>query len=168
MKNRINYWSFAVSSMLLLNASCIEHRADEKRTGKTDLGNREEEKYLHDKDYSTFQIYEGNIPCEDCGGIEQRLVVKGDTAGIFRLTETYKDATEDGDATIVCSGQWKKITQKEGDWLILSQGTLKDSARRMEYEFHPKELVQRSLDGEYFKNPAAYRLKLVRKSKSLE
>ncbi|MDR0801514.1 copper resistance protein NlpE N-terminal domain-containing protein [Fluviicola sp.] len=148
--------------------SCIEHRSDEKHLQKIDLINQEEEKYLHDKDYNTFLIYEGNIPCEDCGGIEQRLVVKGDTTGIFRLTETYKNATEDGDATIVCSGQWKKIRQKNGDWLILSQGTLKDSARRMEYEFHLGELVQRSLDGEYFKNLGLYHLKLVRKSGSLE
>ncbi|WP_343747301.1 copper resistance protein NlpE N-terminal domain-containing protein [Fluviicola sp.] len=167
MKNRINYWGIAVSSMLLLNTSCIEHRSDEKPYSKANVANQEEEKYLHDKDYDTFRIYEGAIPCEDCSGIEQRLVVKGDTMGIFRLTETYKDATEDGDATIVCSGQWKKVKQKNRDLLILSQGTLKDSVRRMEYEMRSNELMQRSLDGEYVKHPNLYQLKLVRKSKSV-
>lgn len=156
-----------MSSIVVLNTSCIEHRSDEKRHQVSNVANQEEEKYLHDKNYDTFRIYEGDIPCEDCSGIEQRLVVKGDTTGIFRLTETYKNATEDGDATIVCSGQWKKIKQKNRDLLILSQGSLKDSVRRMEYELRPNELMQRTLDGEYVRNQSLYKLKLVRKSKSI-
>ena len=167
MNNRIKDWGIAIISGLLLNASCIEHRAEVKHSQKPDLSKQNEEKYIHDKDYKTFRIYEGNIPCEDCSGIEQRLVVKGDTLGIFRLTETYKDATEDGDATIVCSGQWKKVKQKNKEILILSQGSLSDSVRRMEYDFHSNELVQRTLDNEYLKNTSLYHLKLVRKSKLL-
>lgn len=167
MNNRINYWGIAIISSLFLNASCIEHREEVKHNRKPDSSKQDEEKYIHDKDYKTFRIYEGTIPCEDCSGIEQRLVVKGDTIGIFRLTETYKNATEDGDATIVCSGQWKKVKQKNTEILILSQGSLNDSVRRMEYELHPKELVQRTLDNEFLKNTSLYHLKLVRKSKLL-
>lgn len=165
MNKRINYWSIAIISSLFLNASCIEHRAEVKRSRKPDSSKQDEEKYIHDKDYKTFRIYEGNIPCEDCNGIEQRLVIKGDTLGIFRLTETYKNATEDGDATIVCSGQWKKVKQKNKEILVLSQGSLSDSVRRMEYDFHPKEIVQLSLDENRFKNTSEYHLRLVRQNK---
>ena len=149
---------------MLLNA-CIEHRDDVRTHTKLVSGNKEEEKYILDKDYKVFRIYEGEVPCEDCDGIQQRLVIKGDTAGIFRLTETYRNATEDGDATLVCSGQWKKFNMQSKELLILSQGGINDSVRRMEYELHPKEIVQLSLDHNRFKNTAAYHLKMVRKSK---
>ena len=164
MINRINCLFVVTSSVLILSA-CIEHREDEKKSTKSTTVSKEEEKYITDKDYKVFRIYEGEVPCEDCDGIEQRLVVKGDTAGIFRLTETYKNATEDGDATLVCSGQWKKIRMNAKDILILSQGRMDDSVRRMEYEFRPKEVIQLSLDDYRFKNTTAYHLKMVRKSK---
>lgn len=163
MINRINCL-FVVTSSVLILSGCIEHREDEKKPTRLTSVNKEEEKYITDKDYKVFRIYEGEVPCEDCDGIQQRLVVKGDTIGIFRLTETYRNATEDGDATLVCSGQWKKINIKSKDFLILSQGGMGDSVRRMEYEIHPKEVIQLSLDENRFKNTAAYHLKMVRKS----
>ncbi|AEA43474.1 copper resistance protein NlpE N-terminal domain-containing protein [Fluviicola taffensis] len=164
MNNQIKFLGILGSVLFTLNG-CIEHRADEKFSRSRTKNNPEEEKFIQDADYKTFHIYEGTIPCEDCDEIEQRLVVKGDTAGIFRLTETYKNATEDGDATIVCSGQWKKIKTNSKEILILSQGGISDSVRRMEYEFRSKEIVQLSLDENRFSNTAAYRLKMVRKSK---
>lgn len=164
MINRINCLFVIVGSLLTFTA-CIEHREEKKGPVKTTSAKKEEEKYIQDEDYKVFRIYEGKIPCEDCDEIQQRLVVKGDTAGIFRLTETYKNATEDGDATLVCSGQWKKINSNSKDILVFSQGGMSDSLRRMEYEFHPKELVQLSLDENRFKNTNAYHLKMVRKSK---
>lgn len=163
MLNRINCL-FVVTGSLLILGACIEHR-EKKKPRAVVSGNKQEEKYIRDKDYKEFRIYEGEIPCEDCDGIQQRLVVKGDTAGIFRLTETYKNATEDGDATLVCSGQWKKIKMNTKDILILSQGGIDDSVRRMEYEFCPKEIIQLSLDENRFRNTSAYHLKMVRKSK---
>lgn len=153
-----------VGSALILGA-CIEHREDAKKSKAPVSGSKEEEKYVTDTDYKTFRIYEGQIPCEDCDGIRQRLVVKGDTAGIFRLTETYKNATEDGDATLVCSGQWKRTKANSKEIIILSQGRISDSVRRMEYEFRPKEIVQLSLDENRFANTNAYHLKMVRKSR---
>ena len=108
MINRINCLLVVAGAAMLLNA-CIEHRDDVRTHTKLVSGNKEEEKYIADKDYKVFRIYEGEVPCEDCDGIQQRLVIKGDTAGIFRLTETYRNATEDGDATLVCSGEWKRI-----------------------------------------------------------
>lgn len=155
---------FVIVGSLMALTACIEHREEKKSPVKQSTANKEEEKYITDKDYKVFRIYEGEIPCEDCDGIQQRLVVKGDTVGIFRLTETYRNATEDGDATLVCSGQWKKIKANEKEILILSQGGINDSVRRMEYESRPKEIVQLSLDENRFKNTAAYHLKLVRKS----
>lgn len=163
MINRINCLFVVTSSALILSA-CIEHRDDDKKRTKSPSVNKEEEKYIKDKEYSVFRIYEGEIPCEDCDGIQQRLVIKGDTAGIFRLTETYKNATEDGDATLVCSGQWQKSKQDSKNILILSQGNIRDSVRRMEYELRSKEIVQLSLDKNRFKNPSVYHLKMVRKS----
>jgi copper homeostasis protein (lipoprotein) len=162
--NHIKLLGVVIVSALIFNG-CIEHRSDEVKSKKIEVKNNEEEKFLQDKDYKQFHIYEGEVPCEDCDVIEQRLVVKGDTAGIFRLTETYKNATEDGDATIVCSGQWKKIISKSKTIFVLSQGSLSDSVRRMEYEYHPMEMIQLSLDDNRFKNASSYRLKLVRKSK---
>jgi copper homeostasis protein (lipoprotein) len=164
MINRINCL-FVVTSSALILSGCIEHRDDDKKRTKPTPVNKEEEKYIKDKEYKVFRIYEGEVPCEDCDGIQQRLVIKGDTVGIFRLTETYKNATEDGDATLVCSGQWKKSKQNAKNILILSQGNLSDSVRRMEYELHSKELVQLSLDKNRFKNAAEYHLKMIRKSK---
>lgn len=164
MINRINCLFVVTSSVLILSA-CIEHRDDDRERTRPASVTKEEEKYIKDKEYKVFRIYEGEIPCEDCDGIQQRLVIKGDTAGIFRLTETYKNATEDGDATLVCSGQWQRSKVKSKDYLILSQGGIGDSVRRMEYEFRPKEIVQLSLDDNRFKNTNAYRLKMVRKSK---
>lgn len=156
---------FVVTSSVVILSACIEHRESDKKSTVPASGNKEEEKYITDKDYKVFRIYEGEIPCEDCDGIQQRLVVKGDTAGIFRLTETYRNATEDGDATLVCSGQWKKTKNSSKEMLILSQGGMNDSVRRMEYEFHPKEIIQLSLDENRFKNTSPYHLKMVRKSK---
>lgn len=155
---------FVVTSSVLILSACIEHREDEKYE-KPISENKAEEEYIKDKDFKVFRIYEGEVPCEDCDGIQQRLVLKGDTTGIFRLTETYKNATEDGDATLVCSGQWKKTKAESKEFLILSQGGISDSVRRMEYEFRPKEIVQLSLDENRFKNTNAYHLKMVRKSK---
>jgi copper homeostasis protein (lipoprotein) len=163
MINRINSLFVVTSSVLILGA-CIEHRDDDKKREKPAPVNQEEEKYIKDKEYKVFRIYEGEVPCEDCDGIQQRLVIKGDTAGIFRLTETYKNATEDGDATLVCSGQWQKSKLNSKNILILSQGTISDSVRRMEYELRSKEIVQLSLDKNRFKNVADYRLKMIRKS----
>lgn len=163
MNNQIKFLGILGSVLFTLNG-CIEHRAQEKFSRLRTKNNPEEEKFIQDTDYKTFHIYEGTIPCEDCDEIEQRLVVKGDTVGIFRLTETYKNATEDGDATIVCSGQWKKVTAKTKTVIVLSQGSLSDSVRRMEYEYHPSEMFQLSLDENRFKNPRAYRLKMIRKS----
>lgn len=164
MINRMNSLFVVTSSVLILSA-CIEHRDDDRKHTKPTPVNKEEEKYIKDNEYKAFRIYEGEIPCEDCDGIQQRLVIKGDTAGIFRLTETYKNATEDGDATLVCSGQWKRNKQNSKNILILSQGNITDSVRRMEYELRSKEIVQLSLDKNRFKNPAQYHLKMVRKSK---
>ena len=164
MISRINCLFVVTSSVLILSA-CIEHRDDDRKRTKPTPVNKEEEKYIKDKEYKVFRIYEGEIPCENCDGIQQRLVIKGDTAGIFRLTETYKNATEDGDATLVCSGQWQKSKRNSKSILILSQGNLADSVRRMEYEFNSKEIIQLSLDKNRFKNPAEYHLKMVRKSK---
>ncbi len=144
---------------LVVLSSCIEHSKKEK-PGKT---NKQEETSDHnqfeEKEYKGLRVYSGKIPCADCSEIQQRLVLKGDTIGVYRLTEVYKNATEDGDATIVSTGEWKlKKTAKE-EHLIISQGHLGDSIRTASYTFTDKKLVQRDLDGETIKTTWNYVLK---------
>ena len=156
MKKHI-WVSVGLTSLIVLS-SCIEHKKEEKTSSKTSES-KEEGKFIAEKDYKVLRIYAGKIPCADCSGIDQRLVLKGDTMGIYRLTEIYRDATEDGDATIVSTGEWKlKKTPKESK-LILSQGHLGDSIRTASYTFSDKKLIQKDMDGETIKTTWNYTLK---------
>lgn len=115
-----------------------------------------------------LRVYEGVIPCADCSGIYQRLALKGDSTGIFRLTEVYRDATEDGDETIVTTGSWKRYKTKiAGDSAIifyLSEGSLKDSSRVQRYEVGKDRIVQLDLDGTRVDSTLNYTLKLIKHS----
>ena len=90
-------------------------------------------------------------------------MLKGDSIGIYRLTETYKDAGEDGDAVIISSGEWKLITENNAQQLYLSQGTLQDSSRIMRYEYNKSVLHQLELDGAQIESKFAYTLRLEKK-----
>lgn len=100
---------------------------------------------LQQKAYKKTQIFAGTIPCADCGGIEQQLILKGDSAGIYQLRETYLQATEDGDEVLISSGEW--IRQKKGSEEIyyLSEHNLHDSIRVIRYKVHPNRLSQLDL-----------------------
>ena len=156
MKKQV-WISLGLTSIILLS-SCIEHKKKEKPSSKAPVS-KEESKFVADKDYKVLRIYSGRIPCADCSGIEQRLVLKGDTMGIYRLTEVYRNATEDGDATIVSTGEWKiKNTEKERK-IFLSQGHLGDSIRTASYVFTDKKLVQKSIDDETITSAWNYTLR---------
>lgn len=138
--------------------SCIEHQkkresAEKKTTSST----------LYQRHYSTVRVYSGTIPCADCAGIIQKLVLKGDSIGIYRLTETYKESGEDGDATIISSGEWKLLKENNSQQLYLAQGHLQDSARIMRYEYQPTVLYQLELDGNETASKYAYTLRLGKK-----
>lgn len=143
-------------------SGCIEHEAEPQSV----VVSHEVEKVTNkpEKDYKGYKMYEGKIPCEKCSSIFQRLVIKGDTMGIYRLTEVYDNEGAEVDPTVISTGQWRRITQKNKELLELSQGTLNDSIRRMEYEVQSKMLIQVSLDDEYIVNKNAYHLKLVKQS----
>lgn len=147
---------------LVLFTSCTEHKKIEKSEPKsrfeTDLVKPES---LEQKTYKTVRIYAGTIPCADCSGIEQRLVLKGDTAGVYRLSEVYKNATEDGDAHLVSTGEWKigQSKKTKDKILVLSQGHMGDSTRVARYKFSDKKLVQTSLDEDTIKTSWSYILK---------
>lgn len=144
--------------IVLLSSSCIEHRPDNKIV-RLDQEQKTPEKVDQLKGK---RVYEGKIPCSDCSGIEQRLVLRGDTSGVFRLTEIYKDATEDGDEIIVTTGAWKYYKQKKQEKvLFLSEGSLKDSSRYQRYLVNGSQLTQLDFNGEWIKSNNKYKLKLV-------
>ena len=143
-------------------AGCIEHRpSDTTFVREPKKSDKSDEK----KEFKGLRVYTGTIPCADCPGIEQRLALKGDSSGIYRLTEVYKEATEDGDEVLVSTGEWKRMITPaaDGKKLIyyLSQTSIRDSARVIRYLVYDKKIVQLDMDGEPVENPALYTLGLV-------
>ena len=154
------------AALIALSLSgCTEHRPQDT----VYVPQPEPEKAEQPKPAKGLRVYTGTIPCADCSGIEQRLALKGDSTGIFRLTETYKNATEDGDAVLVTTGEWKrrklKIDNREATVFYLSEGDIKDSTRIINYEVSPDKIVQLDTGTGRITNTAAYTLKLVRKEK---
>lgn len=144
--------------------ACIEHRPPDN------IISEEPTKIAAPKPQKGLRVYEGTVPCTDCRGIYQRLALKGDSSGVYRLTETYKRGiNEDGDAVIVTTGAWKRFQKKSdsGSTTIfyLSEGTIKDSSRIVQYADETHSIVQLDLDGESIPNRKAYRLKLVKREK---
>jgi copper homeostasis protein (lipoprotein) len=162
MNSRFKFLGVLASVLITLNG-CIEHR-EESKSFHSKPTSKEEQKFLKDKLYKSYRIYEGTIPCENCDKIEQRLVIKGDTAGIFRLSETYINATEDGDAMLVCSGEWV-FSSSNRSTIYLSVGKIADSVRTMEYKTKNHGLQQMRADDELILKPENYRLKMVKSSK---
>lgn len=156
---------FKIGSILigvLITFSCIEHRPKEEsiKTENTDSGDITPTKVKYD----LVRIYEGKIPCADCSGIEQHLVMKGDSMGIYRLTETYKDATEDGDAVLISTGHWKDtmFTKTGKNYIYFSEGGLKDSTRVMQFVYSKSAINLTKLNEEVIDAPTKYALHLER------
>lgn len=160
MKNDIKVWMLVLAGWGM--TGCIEHTPKVKVNPKPVM-TKGESAFIEKKDYKGFRMYAGSVPCEDCDRIEQRLVLKGDTLGIFRLTETYRNATPDGDAVLVCTGEW--AANKIGNELHLSVGHLGDSVRTMDYHLLNKELIQWRADGETITTTGQYHLKLIKSAK---
>lgn len=156
MKNKNILLVFCLSVCLV---SCIEHSKNETAPSGKSKAAAEEQKFIEEKSYKGFTIFTGKIPCADCSGIEQRLVLKGDTIGIYRLTEVYKDATEDGDVNLVSTGEWQFIDPKTKKEIVISQGHLGDSTRVATYLFENNKIIQTSLDGEKVQPKYLYTLR---------
>lgn len=163
---KLNIGLLAFVSVCCLG-SCIEHQRKTESTKSEQTTSKAEEKFIKEKNYTGIRVYSGRIPCEDCSGIEQRLVLKGDTVGIYRLTEVYKDATEDGDAVLVSTGEWefRGKNKKEPEILFLSQGHIGDSVRVASYEFKKDRILQLELNGDSVGNKASYSLRLLKHSR---
>lgn len=54
-----------------------------------------------------FAVYEGTLPCADCGGIRTELTLLADGSS-YRLAETYL-ATKDGDVVNTSAGTWAMV-----------------------------------------------------------
>lgn len=120
------------------------------------------------KELKGLKVFQGNIPCADCPMIKQRLAIKGDTAGIFRLTETYVEGSEDGDAVLVTTGEWRKILFTDSlnrkEWrYYLSEGTINDSSRIQQYRIMKNKINQLDINGKSIKSNFNYSLKLIYK-----
>lgn len=160
MLQRITIFSICCIAVI---AGCIEHRStDTVYVAPEPLVENHREPEL-----KGLRVYEGKIPCPDCPVVEQRLAMKGDTAGIFRLTETFKNATEDGDEVLVTTGEWRRyrIEEKGEETTVfyLSEGDIKDSTRVQRYAVGEDRIVQRDIDGKPIEHPYSYTLRLVRK-----
>ncbi len=150
--------------VLLSLWGCIEHSPNEVRPTLTQQA---ETKFIQQKTYKGYRIFEGKIPCADCSGIQQRLVLKGDTLGIYRLTEVYKDASEDGDATIISTGEWQLVRSEKTKekQLVLSQGHLGDSVRIQLFFWSTNKIRLLEDDGEKIQSSLNYTLKLTKQAK---
>lgn len=160
----MNQFRFLVISgfILCVAVGCIEHDASELNH----LTKSEQafvEKQVDSIKYNQYSVYEGILPCNHCIEIQQRLVLKGDTMGVFRLTEIFKKGDQEADGNLVTIGQWAREKKNSKEILRLSQGTLMDSIRQMEYESKNNELIQITSDGERITNTSAYHLKLTKK-----
>lgn len=150
-------------------SGCIEHQSPTKSTPV----NEREIVYTYMKrereQLKGLRVYEGTVPCADCSGIHQRLALKGDTIGIFRLTETYRNATEDGDGILVTTGSWKRYKVRDNNQtkeiLYLSEGSFADSSRIQRYTFHDKKIMQVDFNGDSLERAKSYMLTLVKESK---
>ncbi|MES2556718.1 MAG: copper resistance protein NlpE N-terminal domain-containing protein [Bacteroidota bacterium] len=152
--------------LFLLAAGCIEHRP----TDTVYTAPKDEKKQEVKPKWKGLRVYEGVIPCADCSGIYQRLSLRGDSIGAFRLTEVYRDATEDGDETIVTTGSWKRYYSKKSSdqrmMFFLSEGSLQDSTRVQRYEVQDGRIVQVDFNGKQIADSSGrYVLKLIEKSK---
>jgi copper homeostasis protein (lipoprotein) len=153
----------AALSALILITGCIEHRPEDYTVTVTETDSVKPK--LNGRELKGLRVYEGIIPCGDCSGIYQRLALKGDSLGIFRLTETYRDATEDGDGVVVTTGSWKRYTvgkDKQAKTLYyLSEGSFSDSSRIQRYEVFGNRIVQLDLNGVAVDSTRNYTLKLI-------
>jgi hypothetical protein len=154
-----------IGLVLISMESCIEHTPNSKKDNYKQ-SSQEDKNFIKKADFKGFRMYAGSIPCADCDQIDQRLVIKGDSMGVFRLTETYRNASEEGDAVLVCTGEWK-FTSKKKDLIYLSVGDIADSVRTMDYKFFADRLVQFKQDNEPV-NSSRYVLKKIKASSGLE
>jgi len=158
MKQLVFMWIIAVCL-----SGCIEHRPEDT----TFVAEKKDSSHVRPVNMKGLRVYTGTIPCADCPGIEQRLALKGDSSGIYRLTETYKQATDDGDAVLISTGEWKRFQAKTNRGSIpvyyLSQGNIKDSSRIIRYQVYNNKIVQMDMEGIEITTPELYTLKLVQK-----
>jgi len=152
---------FAVLSLITGLMGCIEHRP----TDTTYVKPVKENLPVAKQKLKGLRIYEGVIPCPDCAGVYQRLSLKGDSIGVFRLVEIFRDASEDGDEVLITTGFWKQYSKKKSPdktYFYLSEGTAGDSTRVQRYEVNSKSIMQLDFNGSIIDSSRYYTLKLIR------
>lgn len=160
---------FLYSCVMLLATACIEHTRESLDPALSDLNPTKKTVTTIIPDYKGLKVYQGSVPCADCPIIKQRLALKGDSIGIFRLTETFVDANEDGDEVLVTTGEWRKydtiIKGNSSSVIYLSEGSIKDSTRVCNYIQRKTQLVQLDIEKKPIPNPGRYTLKLIYEDK---
>ncbi len=155
--------AFTGLSLIIILMGCIEHRP----TDKTFVEPITKQLPISKLKLKGLRIYEGVIPCPDCASVYQRLSLKGDSLGVFRLVEVFRDASEDGDEVLITTGFWRHYSKKKfpnKTYLYLSEGSSSDSTRIQRYEINPKSITQLDFNGSTIDSSRYYTLKLIRKN----
>jgi copper homeostasis protein (lipoprotein) len=115
---------------------------------------------------AVFAIYEGTLPCADCGGIRTELTLFA-SEGRFALRETYL-ATKDGDRVVESSGTWTTEHGSGSDSAsvvyVLDTGDAQTSRKLIAASEREIELLDR--EGKRIVSDLNY--KLARKDAALE
>ncbi len=147
---------------IVLLSACTEYRPEEPK--ENTFKKEENSQVTQSSAKEDFWRFEGRIPGDNCNYIQQNLILKGDSSGVFRLKETYVGRIEDGDVEIVSSGEWKWMVNKNKSMnLLLSKGTFKDTLHRSVFSFQKNKIKTFLLDNDTIFEPEKYTLYLTKK-----
>jgi hypothetical protein len=119
----VNFLKFFVLSLILFSCREIKPGKPEK------VEKQSFETKVVELDY--VSIFEGNVPCADCSGSFQRLVLKTEKAsasnGVFRLKETFngKLNIEDGISEVITTGEFRKTYFENNELALYKDGDFK-------------------------------------------
>lgn len=103
--------------LVLLAVSCDAPSEEAKYEDNVMAAPAPEEEIVLENRQSTWVNYEGELPCEDCSGIQTQLKLENSPdqkERAFELRETYLE-TANGDREFVTSGRYEVVYGLEND-----------------------------------------------------
>lgn len=161
----VKFLNFLALSLVLFSCREVKPGKPEK------VENQNFETKVVELDY--VSIYEGNVPCADCSGSFQRLVLKTEkdssSNGVFRLKETFngKLNIEDGISEVITTGEFRKTYVKKENKTILeiADPSFADTAARVRSFLVENNELALFKDDNIKMNQKLYRLKKIRSLK---